>query len=248
MVDANTQDGRRDYISPNFQRIDLDASFPNMIVGDPAVSNWPYLRRGPHYWYCDRRVVGVGFLNRDEAHILYNSALRMAGSPALEVGCFMGWSACHMAAGGVTLDVIDPWLGDAALRDSVVASATSAGCAGTMRLHAASSPAAVEALGRQGRRWSLIFIDGDHSFPAPVRDAVVCERYAAPDALILFHDLNAPPVAEGLYFLRDRGWNVRLYHTSQIMGVAWRGTVLPVDHIGDPEANWPVPEHLRDLL
>ena len=94
----------------------------------------------------------------------------------------------------------------------------------------------------------MIFIDGDHDFPAPVRDAVVCERYAAADAQILFHDLNAPSVAEGLYYLRDRGWNTRLYHTSQIMGVAWRGAAVPIEHVPDPAANWPVPEHLRALM
>jgi predicted O-methyltransferase YrrM len=236
-----------DYVSPNFRRIRLDAAFPHMVAGDPARCGWEYLRPGPHTWYCDSRMPGVGFLSRDEAHILYNTALDFAGRAALEVGCFMGWSAAHMAAAGVRLDVIDPLLNEAMVRESVIASLTATGGGGGVRLHPARSPEAVAALGRQGQVWSLIFIDGDHSFPAPVRDAVACERYAATDALILMHDLNAPAVAEGLYYLRDRGWNVRLYHTAQIMGVAWRGAAEPVAHIPDPTAHWPVPQHLQDL-
>lgn len=239
---------RRDYISPAFQRIHLDACFPDMTPADPATCAWPYLRQGPHLWYVDRRFPGTGFLNRDEVHILYNTALRFEGKATLEIGCFLGWSTCHLAAAGVDLDVVDPILGDPAIRDSITASMTAANIVRTVRMHATSSPDGVEVLGRQGLRWSLIFIDGNHDFPAPVRDAVVCERYAAVDALILFHDLNAPAVAEGLYYLRDRGWDTRLYHTSQIMGVAWRGAVSPVDHVPDPAARWPVPEHLRGLL
>jgi hypothetical protein len=52
----------------------------------------------------------------------------------------------------------------------------------------------------------------------------------------------------GLYYLRDRGWDARVYHTSQIMGVAWRGAVSAIDHVADPAARWPLPERLRDLV
>jgi predicted O-methyltransferase YrrM len=246
-MEINQSDTRYDYISPNFRQIYLDDSFPNMIAGDPTSSNWPHLRHGPHKWYCDKRAGPVGFLNRDEAHILYNTALQFAGKPALEIGCFMGWSAGHLAAGGIDLDIIDPLFGDPAVKESVLSSLSRTGFSGKIRWYAGTSPDVVDRLGRQGSRWELIFIDGNHDFPAPVQDAVVCERYAATDALILFHDMNAPAVAEGLYYLRDRGWNVRLYHTAQIMAAAWRGAALPVDHIPDPKANWPIPEHLRGL-
>ena len=85
-----------DYVSPGLARIRLDDSFPNMVVGDKATATWPYLRREiPHNWYVDRRQPTVGFVNRDEAHILYNSALRCPGRQ-LEIGCWLGWSACHM--------------------------------------------------------------------------------------------------------------------------------------------------------
>ncbi len=239
---------RYDYVSPQLKTIRLDDYFPNMIVDDPNTCSWPHQRRDtPHNWYRDQRVEGVGFLNRDEAHILYNTALRFAGAQALEIGCFLGWSACHLAAAGVVLDVIDPFLSNQAALKSVSESLAGAGVLPQVTLHDSESPKQITALASQGKRWSLIFVDSHYDFPFSVREAVVCERYAQPDALILFHDLIAPAVAEAVYFLKYRGWNVRLYQTTQIMAAAWRGAVEPVDHVPDPNAAWPIPDHLRGL-
>lgn len=247
-MSANWPVLRRDYVSPAFQRIHLDACFPHMATADPAASDWPHEQPGPHLWYCDRRFPRTGLPNRDEAHLLYNTALRFEGKPALEIGGFVGWSTCHLAAAGVVLDVIDPILANPEILQSVTASMTAAGIPREILLHAISSPEGIDVLGGIGRRWSLIFIDGNHEFPIPVRDAVACERYAMVDALIMFRGLHAPAVAEGLYYLRDRGWDTRIYHTARIMGVAWRGRVSPVDHVPDPAARWMVPAHLRELL
>ena len=80
-----------DYVSPGLNRLDVDFAFPNLIVGDPATHPWPYLRgEVPHNWYVDRRVPWMGFLNRDEAHLIYNNALQFRGRKALEIGCWMG--------------------------------------------------------------------------------------------------------------------------------------------------------------
>jgi hypothetical protein len=65
--------------------------------------------------------------------------------------------------------------------------------------------------------------------------------------MIVMHDLNAPAVGEGLANLRGLGWNVLLYQTMQIMGVAWRGNVSPVRHIPDPQIAWSLPSHLTGL-
>lgn len=81
-----------------------------------------------------------------------------------------------------------------------------------------------------GRRWNFIFIDGNHNGDFPLRDAQVCATYAAQDCMILFHDLAFPEVAAGFAWLAHNGWNTRIYHTQQIMGVAWRGNVEPVTH------------------
>jgi hypothetical protein len=224
-----------------------DRCFPHLARGDPSRCTWPYLRREiPHPWYTDRRYPDVGFLNRDEAAILYNTARQFAGRPALEVGCWLGWSTCHLALAGVRLDVVDPALRCAEVADSVRGSLAAAGVLHAVNLVPAASPAAVEELAsRSGTRWSLGFIDGDHCAPAPQRDADAFARFAADDALVLFHDLACPDVASGLEHLRRQGWQTLIYQTMQIMGAAWRGRVTPLRHNPDPAVAWTLPGHLR---
>ena len=238
-----------DYVSPGLERIKPDEFFPNMYIEDIANCTWSYARRNYHHnFYCDTRLPGCGFVNRDEAHILYNTALLFKGKAALEIGCFFGWSACHLALGGVMLDVIDPGLGDPVVSKSVIDSLRGAGVLDRVKLRVGKSPHAVTVLGDSTRRtWDLIFIDGNHNFPAPVNDAVICEEYASPDCMILFHDLYSPNVTEGLRYLHDRGWKTKIYYTSQVMGVAWRGNVHPIEHTPDPTANWDIPQHLKDF-
>ncbi len=237
-----------DYVSPEFEIILPDQYFPHMIVGDTKTSGWPYLRREiPHNWYVDHRQPGVGFLNRDEAHILYNTALKFKGKKALEIGCWLGWSACHLALAGVELDVIDPLLAKPDFYESVSNSLKTAGVLESVNLVAGYSPQKVEELAVQlQRKWSLIFIDGNHDAPGPLNDAISCEQLAEADALIIFHDLNAPDVAQGLDYLKQKGWNTMVYQTMQIMGVAWQGNIEPVQHQPDPKVYWHLPEHLRD--
>jgi hypothetical protein len=234
-----------DYVSPGLRVVMPDACFPNLTRGDPARCAWPHLRREvPHAWYVDRRAPGIGFVSRDEAMVLYNTALRFRGRRALEVGCWLGWSTCHLALGGVSLDVLDPALGDPAIRASVEASLAAAGVRGLVNLVPAGSPEGVAALA-EGRRWSLMFVDADHEAPAPVRDAQACSAHAADDALILFHDLAAPAVGAALDWLRDQGWRTVVYQTMQVMGAAWRGGVAPVAHTPDPAVTWRLPPHLE---
>lgn len=239
---------RYERVSPNFRRIYLDHSFPSMAAFDPEPHPWPYVRREiPHLYCADQRQPDTGFVSRDEAHILYNAALKFQGKRALEIGCWLGWSTAHLAAGGVILDAIDPILENPTAYESVNYSLCSAGVRSNVNLYPGYSPEKVEEIAQQEEfRWSLIFIDGNHDSPAPLQDAQVAEQYAAEDALILFHDLASPDVAEGLNYLRDRGWNTMIYQTMQIMGVAWRGNVQPVEHIPDPAVDWNLPEHLKD--
>jgi len=238
-----------DYVSPNLKCVSANRFFPHLHVGDQSECNWAYLRRNvPHTWYVDGRTSSVGFVSRDEAHLLYNNALSFRGKQALEIGCWMGWSACHLALAGVELDIIDPVLANQEIQKSVVASLQAAldstGQKRRIRLHPTQSPQQVDQLGHQGMRWSLFFIDGDHESPGPLRDAQACEKYAEDDAMTLFHDLAAPAVAQGLDYYRQRGWNTMVYQTKQIMGVAWRGNVKPVEHEPDPQVNWSLPDHL----
>jgi len=240
-----------DYVSPGLKVMLPDAYFPNIIVGDTQTCPWPYLRREiKHNWYVDSRVSSVGFLSRDEAHILYNTALQFTGKKALEIGCWLGWSACHLALAGVELDVVDPLLEREDIRQSVIDSIQGAlnasGVQTSVTLVPGYSPQRVEELANEfNRKWSLIFIDGEHGAPGPLNDAIVCEKLAEEDAIILFHDLAAPDVAKGLDYLKQKGWQTIVYQTMQIMGAAWRGNVTPVKHQPDPNISWQLPAHLQ---
>ena len=236
-----------DYVSPNFSIILPDKAFPNVItVANASFFACDYWRKGIyHNVYVDKRWQNMGLVNRDEAHILYNSALQFKGKHVLEIGCWVGWSACHLALAGVKLDVVDPLLAKPEFYNSVYDSLKTEKVVNEVNLVAGNSPQEVEILGTQFQRpWSLIFIDGNHDAPAPLDDAIVCERLAAEDAIILFHDLMSPEVAQGLDYLKQKGWNTIVYQTRQIVGAAWRGNVQPVKHQPDPKVNWYLPPHL----
>ena len=216
-----------------------------MRAGDALHHPWKYVRRDvPHLWYADERFPLMGFLNRDEATLLHNIALQFAGKRALEIGGWLGWSTCHLALAGVTLDVIDPAHEDPSFCAMVEESLACCGVADRVNLVRGRSPGSIAQL---GRKWSLFFIDGDHEAPAPVRDALACLPFAAEDCAFVFHDLASPAVAAGLRTLAERGFHVVVYQTAQIMGLAWRGDVTPVAHIPDPDVAWQVPPHIAGL-
>jgi len=81
------------------------------FVGDTSLVSNPLFRRYvDHLWYIDKNFPECGFLNRDEAHILFNAALKWSGKRALEIGSHVGWSTVHLALAGVLLDVVEPQL------------------------------------------------------------------------------------------------------------------------------------------
>jgi hypothetical protein len=238
-----------DYVSPGLEIVRPDHCFPHMAAGDKLSHPWKYLRREvPHTWYCDTRKPLMGFMDRDEAVLLYNIARQFRGRPALEIGCWFGWSTCHLALGGVKLDVVDPILSDPLHRDSVEHALRCCGVRDAVTLHGAASPAAIAALAaKDGAVWELFVVDGDHEPPMPERDVDACVAHAADDAAFVLHDLASPEVAAALRLLEARGFNVMVYQTMQIMGIAWRGQVTPVHHTPDPAVAWQLPHHLVGL-
>jgi glycosyltransferase involved in cell wall biosynthesis len=239
----------RDYISPGMRVVMPDAHFPHMRPGDRLSHPWKYLRREiPHRWYVDDRYPLMGFMNRDEATVLYNIALQFTGRPALEIGAWMGWSTCHLALAGVKLDVIDPAHADPDFRSVVEQSLVECGVSANVNLAAGRSPEKVEELAAERvEKWSLFVIDGDHEGPAPERDVRACLPHAGSDCAFVFHDLASPAVAAGLRLLEGEGFHVLIYQTQQIMGLAWRGRVTPVAHVPDPEVAWQLPHQLIGL-
>ena len=240
----------RDYISNNLDVPRFDHLFPQMMEADKSLSSWPWFRKSvDHVWRVDRRNPIVGFISRDEASVLYNSAKLFAGKRAIEVGALRGWSTVHLLASGVSsLDVVEPLLADREWRLEFEETLKGSGGYDRAKLMPAPSPDGVEALAAAGGRWSFAFIDGDHDGDAPKRDALVVEPFLETTAMVFFHDLVSPFVADGLLALGARGWNIAAYQTAQMMGVAWRGDVEPVPHRPDPEqAIWETPDHLSGV-
>jgi predicted O-methyltransferase YrrM len=236
-----------DYVSDNLSVPNLDRLFPNMIVGSKEAITWPYFRKEiDHTWYVDRRDPQVGFINKDEAAILFSNARLFAGRRGLEIGAWRGWSTCHLLVSELaSLHVIEPLLADADWNREFVGAIEGTGEAHRAILVPGPSPDEVVRLGETGCRWSFVFIDGDHDGQAPTIDALACERYLEPTAMILFHDLVSPHVSAALRALNARGgWSTRIYQTAQMIGVAWRGDIAPVRHRPDPNQKWRIPDHL----
>ncbi|MBM4221587.1 MAG: class I SAM-dependent methyltransferase [Gammaproteobacteria bacterium] len=250
MSDSSSEQPITDYISPGYAQICLDPHFPNLMrISDPdMLLNKQRLKDRPlrHHQYWDKRVPNCGFVNRDEAHILYNTALRYPNVRGLEIGCFFGWSACHLLAGGITLDLIDPIFKEPGVHESVQASIRSAGFADRARLIAEGSPDAVARIGMQeNRKWQLFFIDADPMPPRTLVNAFICARFAAPDCLMIFRNLWHPGVLETLDYLQSEGWNTVIYDTFTIIGAAWRGGMKAIAHTPDPNTGWSMPASLQ---
>ncbi len=142
----------KDYVSDNLDVPSLDHLFPNMIVADKSVSTWPWLRREiDHPFRVDRRNPIVGFINRDEAAVLYSNARLFAGRRGIEIGAWRGWSTAHLVASGLgSLHVVEPLLADPVWRAELEEVARAAGGGETTILVPEASPAAVERLGQSG--------------------------------------------------------------------------------------------------
>ena len=96
------------------------------------------------------------------------------GRRVLEIGSAHGFSAVTMAlAGAEHVTAIDnhagnTWLGDT--RAIMQRNLDAAGVADKVTIEQADSRAGLAALGEQGAKFGLIFIDGDHSFAGATAD------------------------------------------------------------------------------
>ncbi len=234
-----------DYVSPNFERLDPWPRFPNALPGNERCCGREDAI-DPHRWYYDSRLGPTGFVNIDEAHLLHQWALQFEGKPALEIGCYAGFSSWFLLKAGLQLTLCDPGLSTPEMRN-VVSDALQGF---RPRMFGIPSPQGIIELGFQiTEPWSFVFIDGAHQRPYPLLDAAAVQYLCAPDAAIVFHDAIGQGVLEAVLFLRSFGWSVRFYQTSMIVAACWRGNVHPVDHIPDPViADLPRQDHLWEFL
>lgn len=239
-----------DYVSEDFYYPALDEHFPNRVPGCKSDNPWVYLRSWvPHKWYVDQRNPIMGFVSSDEAAILHTLAGIIPDARALEIGSHRGWSTAHIATAVATLDVVEPAFEDQARMEDVAESLKRCGVLEKCSLYPGFSPDKVVEIdrARQNALWNFAFIDGDHEKDAVRADAAVVAARMARDAIVVFHDLASPDVANGLAYMRSLGWKTRVFQTMQILGVAWRGNVVIPEHIPDPKVHWTLPPHLRSF-
>jgi predicted O-methyltransferase YrrM/SAM-dependent methyltransferase len=248
---------RYDYIPPGMAPPDLLDLFPHAGAQSPWPVPWPYLRKHvPHVWRSDRRHDGyiTGNASVEEAACLHALALGFAGKRALEIGTHFGWTAAHLLAAGLRLDCLDPVFAEpgreAAVIEVLEATRARVPAAGNYRLWTGPSPGMIDEIraAEGGEPWSLVFIDGNHDGDAPARDAEAVLPHLAPDALVIFHDLTSPHVAAGLDVFHKAGFEIRLFNTMQILGLAFRGNVTLPDHQPDPNTSRIYMPHLAPYL
>lgn len=225
----------RDYVSPGLELppVHLAELFPQMRRRAPEHF------RVPHYKWVDRRFPWVGVTTWDETVLLYNYARRFGGGSFLEIGSWVGWSTVALAFGSSQVTAIDPLLAGSTEQGRTCKDALNrAGLTARVRLVGDSSPAAILRLSAGGARWNGFFVDGNHEATAPLDDALVCAEVAAPDAIILLHDVVQENIGDALMQLSRDGWNCVVHCTSQFLGVAMRGDAAPLRHIPDPRVDW----------
>ncbi len=247
---ANTTNADYDYVSSGFIYPGLDEYFPNRVAGNKHDHPWVYLRATvPHTWYVDWRNPLMGWLSNDEAAALHTLARVIPNARALEVGSHRGWSTAHVATAVATLDVVDPAFAEKEWLEDVAGALQRCGVLDRCSLFPGFSPSKVAELHQYNKQkqWDFAFIDGNHEGDASRLDAATVSQYMAKNAIVVFHDLSSPDVANGLAFMRSLGWRTMIFQTMQILGVAWRGDLKMPVHTPDPRVHWDLPAHLHSF-
>jgi predicted O-methyltransferase YrrM len=133
-----------------------------------------------------------------ELQTLYRLAAH--ASTALEIGSYLGASACAISAGfkspqtGKTLVCIDTWQNDAMTEGAIDTAA--AFKENTKQFQSVIVPVrawSTEAVGEVSRivhQLDLLFIDGDHSFEGASADWTSYKHFLRPGSWVAFHDVG----------------------------------------------------------
>lgn len=211
---------------------ELIKNFPNAI---------PLIERDGDISYCDRDFYPhCGFMSLREAEILQRAVQRVsdgkASCSAIEIGTHVGWSAAivalAMASGRGVVTCVDPNLhGPQAERLRANMSRCSIlQCGkdenGEFQAVAAKLDTPLFAIERITCRdyfshpmypvgvFDIAVIDGDHSDPQPLADAVRCDIALKRGGFIALHDSKGQPVLDAVWFLERLGYRIEHHETT----------------------------------
>lgn len=241
---------RYDYVPPGMVDPKLLEHFPDAGPLNPWTVKWKYLRpTAPHIFRVDGRnekPFPIGYASYEEAVCLHNLALLFKGKRGLEIGSHFGWTSAHLRAAGLEMDFVDIAFADEGRRQQVESTLNQIENPLPFRLWGDPSPKCIpQVRGAGDDPFSFAFVDGNHDGDAPKVDALAVLEQCAEDAVVVFHDLTSPDVAAGLKEMAKAGWNVTIFKTMQVLGVAWRGNVEIPDHIADPNVPAAIYRHLK---
>lgn len=243
---------RYDFVPPEFEAPDLRDRFPQLEPTDPRSSREPKLRKTvPHIWRTDTRESSrsTGVVSAEEATLLYALAKTRSGRRAIEIGSHFGWSTAHLAAAGLKVDAVDPAFGDRERLEQVSGNLAEWVADSSIKLWPGSSPEILPAIAATAdEAFGFAFVDGLHTDGGPIRDVQGLLPYLSDDALIVFHDLTFPDVANAVRFLKGKGWKLELYNTMQVMAAMYRDGVAPPAYAGDPNNPIALPPSMTELL
>lgn len=175
-----------------------------------------------------------GFWTHDEAAILFNVAKQIGGR-WIDVGARFGWTGAHLIEAGCQVTLVDP---DQRFRER------QSRLESNLDQHFWTSVEQVVAKPFEecilSGEFNGVVIDGCHSEPAPLDDAINAYGHVKDDGVILFHDTWGAPTHRGIRWLMDCGYQCRMYDTPNGVALLWNPelTFTPPEHISDPNVNW----------
>lgn len=242
-----------DHLSPGLKAIKAKRAFPFMVRYTARHhGERSGLLSTRQALYLDSRFPEVEFLSRDEALILHTMADRMQGRAALVFGGWTGWSAYHLIAAGMNVDVAEARSSDMALRatlnDAMIGGANAAAGTPSLSLAPTNDPSTIAALAQQRKTpWSLAVLDAEGQRVAPLPFVQNLVPHCAADATIVLARGLSPQAVEAGRWLMHQGWRPHLYHTAHVMLGFSRGNAAPIAHTPDPHLP-NIPDHLRDFI
>ncbi|MFN7919894.1 MAG: class I SAM-dependent methyltransferase [Bryobacteraceae bacterium] len=164
-------------------------------------------------------MLGVG-IKISEGMFMYDLARRVKARNTMEVGLASGYSpffflAATHANGGGTHVAMDPFqntdfygVGLQAVRD--------AGLEHDFRFMEQYSQLAIPELVKEGKKFEVIFIDGDHRFDGTIIDFSLADLACAPGCYIVLHDRWMPSVQRVVSWIRKNRPDYQPEFSSQV--------------------------------